>query len=181
MILSPSCVMMLSGWNCTPWIFGYFPCLTAMIVSSSVHAVTSSSSSGKFSLEMTKLWYLAASNGARRSVEHRPRVLGVPHGAALPVHQPARRADDVAAEHLADALVPHANAEDAELGAQNLARLERDARVLGAPGAGGDHDAPGIHGGDLSHRLLVVLVHHVLAPEVAEVLLVGREGVVRWG
>ena len=39
MMVSPLSVMMLSGWNGTPWILGYFLCYTAMMVSSSVHAV----------------------------------------------------------------------------------------------------------------------------------------------
>ena len=33
------------------------------------------------------------------------------------MHEPARRADDGPAEHLSDALMPHAHAEDAKLGA----------------------------------------------------------------
>ena len=79
MIVSPFSVMILSGWNCTPWIFGYRRCFTAMIVSSSVHAVTSSSSSGNPSRSMTNEWYRAAWNGRGEPVQHGGVVLGVPH------------------------------------------------------------------------------------------------------
>ena len=44
------------------WMWGYVRCRTAMMVPSSVHAVTSSST-GQVSLSMTKLWYRAAANG----------------------------------------------------------------------------------------------------------------------
>ena len=44
------------------WMWGYVRCRTAMMVPSSVHAVTSSSV-GQVSLSITKLWYRAAANG----------------------------------------------------------------------------------------------------------------------
>ena len=52
------------------------------------------------------------------------------------MHEPARRADDGAAEHLANALMSHAHAEDPKLRTELLAHLEGDARVLGPAGTG---------------------------------------------
>ena len=97
------------------------------------------------------------------------------------MHEPARRAHDVPAEHLPDALMPHAHAEDSEFRSQLLHSLEGDAAVLWSPRAGRDHDALGVHGRDLIHGLLVVLEHHVVLTEVAEVLYTSRKGMGRSG
>lgn len=63
-IFLPPDVMMLSGWNCTPWMWGYFLWRTPMMVPSSVQAVTSRSS-GHLALSITSEWYRPASNGLR--------------------------------------------------------------------------------------------------------------------
>ena len=88
------------------------------------------------------------------------------------MHQPARRADDAPAEHLPDALVPHAHAEHAEFRTELFHGFERDAGIFRRARSRADHDADRVHRADLFHGHLVVLHHDVVAPEVAEVLCV---------
>ena len=57
----------------------------------------------------------------------------VVHRAGLAVHDAAGRPDDGAAEDLADALVPHAHAQQRKVGAQLPDNLQRYAAVLRAP------------------------------------------------
>jgi hypothetical protein len=75
--------MMLSGWNCTPWMWGYFLCIIAMIEPSSVHAVTSRSS-GQVSLATSRLWYRAARKGLQQlKLKGRQHSSGVSGGRGL--------------------------------------------------------------------------------------------------
>jgi hypothetical protein len=66
-IVGPSGVRIDSGWNCTPTL-GRLRCRAAMTRSSSLHAVSSSSSGNPFRVT-TSEWYLPASNGLGTSAK----------------------------------------------------------------------------------------------------------------
>lgn len=94
----------------------------------------------------------------------------MPHGRRLAVHQTGGRANDFTAENLADALMPHAHAENPKLWPELGAGLKGDSRIFGTSRTGGYHDAARVHASDLIHGFLVILIHHVFAPAIAEVL-----------
>src|SRR5579859_5486918 len=112
--------------------------------------------------------------GARQAGEGTGPV--VPNERGLPVH--GLVAHDLAAEGLAQALVPQAHAEDRDAPAEVPDGLDRDPRVLRAPGAGRDDQR--LMAGQLLHAHLVVEEDVDIALELAQVLdqVVGERVVV---
>ena len=79
------------------------------------------------------------------------------------MHQ-AVRADHVAAEDVADALVPEADAEQRRVRAEAPDDVIGNARLRRRAGAGRNADALGLQLGDLIERDLVVAPHEHLRP-----------------
>lgn len=89
-------------------------------------------------------------------------------GGEFAVHR-LRRADDVAAEGLADGLVTEADAEErGVLGAAD--DFEADAGVVRIARAGGDDDAGGFAGEEFIHRNFIVAEDFDFVTEIAEIL-----------
>ena len=85
------------------------------------------------------------------------------------MHQ-VRRADDVAAEDMADGLVTQAHAEDRLLAGEGLDHRARDAGFGRRTRARRDHHAVGIQRERFLHRDLVVAVHLLFHAQLPEVL-----------
>ncbi|AKF85125.1 hypothetical protein MFUL124B02_09645 [Myxococcus fulvus 124B02] len=100
---------------------------------------------------------LGGDEGLRESMEH-TLVLVLDLG-GLPMHGDGS-ADHLRAEDLPQTLVTEAHAEQGDTSSEGADDLERDARVLGGPGAGGDDDALGLEGLDVAHGDGVV-AHHL--------------------
>ena len=95
------------------------------------------------------------------------------------MHQ-SPRAQDLAAEHMADALMPQTHAQQRNRRPKPANHIARNARLVRRAGAGRNADALGLERGDCVERDLVVPLHEHLGPQLAEVLdeVVGERVVV---
>src|SRR5262249_30564383 len=87
----------------------------------------------------------------------------------LPVHR-YRRAYDLAAERLADGLVPEAHAENGNALRGLLDQIEADAGFIGRAGPRREHDRVRICREHVGARELVVAMHSDLRPQPAEIM-----------
>ena len=92
------------------------------------------------------------------------------HHRGLAVHEPFSP-DDLAAECLADGLVPQAHAKERQpgLGGSTYQR-HRDARLVGRAGTGGNDDGGGAKRDEVVHGGGIVPVHHRFGAQLAGVL-----------
>ncbi len=81
-----------------------------------------------------------------------------------------RRAHHLSAEHLADALMAQADAQQRAGWPQAADHLVRDARVRWIAGAGGDHDVAGTQGLQRVGRDGVIAIDLDFGPQLAEIL-----------
>ena len=92
---------------------------------------------------------------------------GVGDRADLPVHR-FGRADYLAAERLADCLVPEADAEQRDLAGGRCNQIQADAGFRGRAGARRQHDRFGLHCDRIGDGQLVVAPHLALGADVAQ-------------
>src|SRR5215469_7826559 len=81
-----------------------------------------------------------------------------------------RRAHDLAAERLADRLMPQTDAEDRNALARGRDERKADAGLVGRAWAGREHDGVRLGGENRFRRHLVVAMHGDLGPKLAEIM-----------
>ena len=92
---------------------------------------------------------------------------GMSNGADLPVHR-LGCADYLAAERLANRLVPEADAEQRDLACGRCNQIQADAGFRGRAGARRQHDRFGLHCDRIGDGQLVVAPHLALGADVAQ-------------
>ena len=160
----PTSVRTDSGWNCTPSM----PSLgwRRPMMRPSASAEISRPCGQAFPFDDERV--VARGHEVLRQLA-KNRFVVVMDAAGLAVHD-FRRANDASAESVADGLMAQADAEQRNFAPELADDFDDDAGFFRRAGAGGNHDAVGLLGGDIGEGDLVVAMDFELFAQLAEIL-----------